>query len=495
MKLEDIANFAGNVVTFAGLPALIFFNVSAVLFFLNEWRIPLFWGAASIFILALIYYIRNRVHPKKSTFFLLLMLATATGSAVFYDPYPKIAQISISGFYHEKEGAWVSSNTDENTQDIIRQMEDTWNRATSKENPSFRFIEPFAIKSWQFPTLFLAHRSKQQIIKLAEENSRSVVNLVGFTRDSKLDSLHYSLNEKTLAPNEHGTSHENRWFNNLFAKIIDHPTLIDSQKREVIAKILFIDINARALSIRVGEMDAIGMANLIANIQDEIVALQKKHSFIKDELNYLMAGLTTSFIDVYDDELPKEIAADFLVQALSFDPYYPYPDKESFQRAYVKMSYANWRLSNDSEDDVTLLSHLTQTTYSLPDIESKNEVINDFRNHVFLPHISPVMFYYMLEMMKTAHPLLDIPSQQVEKVRELEEYTDKFLSYHPGIANDFIELKTVLLYSVYYTWYKKVNLEKDAARILKKYEAVLENNKNITPFLMTINEKNCGKKQ
>jgi hypothetical protein len=96
------------------------------------------------------------------------------GCAIFYQPYPEFAQISISGFYNEKDGGWNSSNTDENAYDITHQMEETWKRATSKENPSFQFVPPFAVENWQFPTLFLTHRSKQQIINLAEANSRSV---------------------------------------------------------------------------------------------------------------------------------------------------------------------------------------------------------------------------------------------------------------------------------------------------------------------------------
>ncbi len=100
------------------------------------------------------------------------------------------------------------------------------------------------------------------------------------------------------------------------------------------------------------------MANLVVKIRSEVIDLKGRYPFIDDELNFLMAGLTASFVDVYSAELSDDVAAGFLVQALSFHPYYPYPDKESFQRAYVKNSYDKWKLTNDAENDVTLLSHL-----------------------------------------------------------------------------------------------------------------------------------------
>lgn len=489
MKLENIANFSGNIVTFAALPALIFFNYSAVLFFLNEWQFPFLFIAAALYIFAIMYYAKKRAYPNKSASGLLLILTGATCSAAFYNPYPDTSLISISGFYNEKDGAWVSSNTDENTQDILGKIKDTWNQATSKENPSFRFAEPFAIETWQFPTLFLTHRSKQQIIKLAEENSDSAVILVGFTRDGKLDTLHYSLNKKAFQPNTHGVIQENKWFNLLLSKIIDNPTLSDSHKREIIAKILFIDFNARALSVRATEMDYLGMANLVVKTQDEVIALQNKYPFIKDELNYLIAGLTASLIDVYKDQLPEEKAADLLIQALSYYPYYPYSDKESFQRAYVKSSYTNWRLSNDSEDDVTLINELLQITNAIKDPETKRTIINDFKNYIFLTHASPVMFYYMLEMIKTIHPLLETPLKDVGHIREWEEYTDNFLRQHTGMDDDFIDLKSTALYSVYYFWFTKVNRKKDAARVLKKIENITNYNPNIVPFLIKINKE------
>lgn len=117
------------------------------------------------------------------------------------------------------------------------------------------------LRTGNFRHCFLTHRSKQQIINLAEANSRSVVTLVGFTRDNKIEKIHYSLNGKLLSPNAHSINLESRWFNQIFDKIILQSQLTDAQKREIIAKILFIDINARTLSARKDEMDAIGMAN------------------------------------------------------------------------------------------------------------------------------------------------------------------------------------------------------------------------------------------
>jgi len=178
-----------------------------------------------------------------------------------------------------------------------------------------------------------------------------------------------------------------------------------------------------------------------------------------------------------------------LIQALSYYPYYPYSDKESFQRAYVKSSYTNWRLSNDSEDDVTLINELLQITNAIKDPETKRTIINDFKNYIFLTHASPVMFYYMLEMIKTIHPLLETPLKDVGHIREWEEYTDNFLRQHTGMDDDFIDLKSTALYSVYYFWFTKVNRKKDAARVLKKIENITNYNPNIVPFLIKINKE------
>lgn len=104
MKFQDIATFSGNILTFLGLPALIFFNFSSFLFFLNEWKIPFICGSVVILITTLIYHRKKRRYPNKSSCFSLLVLFFAMGGAVFYQPYPEFAQISISGFYNEKDG-------------------------------------------------------------------------------------------------------------------------------------------------------------------------------------------------------------------------------------------------------------------------------------------------------------------------------------------------------------------------------------------------------
>lgn len=489
MKFQDIATFSGNILTFLGLPALIFFNFSSFLFFLNEWKIPFICGSVVILITTLIYHRKKRRYPNKSSCFSLLVLFFAMGCAIFYQPYPEFAQISISGFYNEKDGGWNSSNTDENAYDITHQMEETWKRATSKENPSFQLVPPFAVENWQFPTLFLTHRSKQQIINLAEANSRSVVTLVGFTRDNKIEKIHYSLNGKLLSPNAHSINLESRWFNQIFDKIISQSQLTDAQKREIIAKILFIDINARTLSARKDEMDAIGMANLVVKIRSEVIDLKGRYPFIDDELNFLMAGLTASFVDVYSAELSDDVAAGFLVQALSFHPYYPYPDKESFQRAYVKNSYDKWKLTNDAENDVTLLSHLAQLTYFIEDTKEKEKIIDEFKNQVFLQNQSPTIFYSMLEMIKTSNSLLDIPVKQIHEIKEIEDYTDNFLYQHPGMDDEFIELKSALLYGVCHTWYVNHNRKKDASRLLRKFTNIVDNNPNVLHFLIKMKQE------
>lgn len=74
MKFQDIATFSGNIITFLGLPALIFFNFSSFLFFLNEWKIPFICGSVVILITILIYHRKKRSYPNKSSCFSLLVL-------------------------------------------------------------------------------------------------------------------------------------------------------------------------------------------------------------------------------------------------------------------------------------------------------------------------------------------------------------------------------------------------------------------------------------
>ena len=231
------------------------------------------------------------------------------------------------------------------------------------------------------------------------------------------------------------------------------------------------------------------MANLVVKIRSEVIDLKGRYPFIDDELNFLMAGLTASFVDVYSAELSDDVAAGFLVQALSFHPYYPYPDKESFQRAYVKNSYDKWKLTNDAENDVTLLSHLAQLTYFIEDTKEKEKIIDEFKNQVFLQNQSPTIFYSMLEMIKTSNSLLDIPVKQIHEMKEIEDYTDNFLYQHPGMDDEFIELKSALLYGVCHTWYVNHNRKKDASRLLGKFTNIVDNNPNVLHFLMKMKQE------
>lgn len=63
MKFQDVATFSGNILTFLGLPALIFFKFSSFLFFLNEWKIPFICGSVVILITTLIYHRKKDVIP------------------------------------------------------------------------------------------------------------------------------------------------------------------------------------------------------------------------------------------------------------------------------------------------------------------------------------------------------------------------------------------------------------------------------------------------
>lgn len=73
----------------------------------------------------------------------------------------------------------------------------------------------------------------------------------------------------------------------------------------------------------------------------------------------------------------------------------------------------------------------------------------------------------MLEMIKTSNSLLDIPVKQIHEIKEIEDYTDNFLYQHPGMDDEFIELKSALLYGVCHTWYVNHN-RKRCFKVIEK---------------------------
>ncbi|TBW00897.1 hypothetical protein E0F20_17355, partial [Citrobacter freundii] len=95
----------------------------------------------------------------------------------------------------------------------------------------------------------------------------------------------------------------------------------------------------------------------------------------------------------------------------------------------------------------------------------------------------------MLEMIKTSNSLLDIPVKQIHEIKEIEDYTDNFLYQHPGMDDEFIELKSALLYGVCHTWYVNHNRKKDASRLLRKFTNIVDNNPNVLHFLMKMKQK------
>ena len=61
------------------------------------------------------------------------------------------------------------------------------------------------------------------------------------------------------------------------------------------------------------------------------------------------------------------------MRALSFHPYYPYPDKE-FSTPYVKNSYDKWKLTNDAENDVTFIEpHGAVDIFCIEDTKEKKD--------------------------------------------------------------------------------------------------------------------------
>lgn len=79
MKFQDIATFSGNILTFLGLPALIFFNFSSFLFFLNEWKIPFICGSVVILITTLIYHRKKKTLSQQVELFLIACVVFCNG--------------------------------------------------------------------------------------------------------------------------------------------------------------------------------------------------------------------------------------------------------------------------------------------------------------------------------------------------------------------------------------------------------------------------------
>ncbi|MGK6328463.1 hypothetical protein ACMGEE_15460 [Erwinia sp. DT-104] len=487
--MDNISKVAGLITALAAVAALLFFNHTAFFFFLNYWRTPIIsLSIALILAMSGYFYYKKRWPGKNGCVVFILAIATSL-TALFYNPYPSASLIGISGFYSEKDGAWVSAATDTNAEKISQNLKRISQKISAKENPYFTFTSPDETESWRFPSLFLTNMSKEELIALAQKKSQAPVTLVGFSQEGKLSELRYSINQNYMDPNAHSLTHENDWYNHLFAKVISNKTLSEDQKHSIIATILFIDINARSLRAKKAEIGSIGIANQIVKTLDAISELQKAHPFIKPELNYLMSGLIISFSDVYNDELDNATHAELLMQALTTYPYYPYTDEATFNRNFAKGNYASWQLDKDTTADLTLIDRLIQITETLPQ-EIKNQVIGDFYEYVFEKNPTPVMFYSWLELIKADRPLNTFTKEEAPFVKFLEDLTDHFLKEHADMDDDYIALKSAALYAVYNSYYQRIGQPKKARRLEEKIGKIFSDHPGVS-ILSTEIAKKC----
>lgn len=183
--------------------------------------------------------------------------------------------LTISGFYTEKDGQYVNNATDENAEKLITAIDDIHKKVSAHEKPLFKFIRPEA-KSYHLLSIYLSGKTKKEIFGLSENKIKSPVIITAFSTQDALSEVHYAIKAEYMNANAHAAEIEIAWYNDLFKKIMNNSELHHDEKIEILAHILFIDINARSIKAGSQWMSPIGVENYINKIIDSVTEIKDK---------------------------------------------------------------------------------------------------------------------------------------------------------------------------------------------------------------------------
>ncbi|MBG6241057.1 MAG: hypothetical protein EKE20_03340 [Candidatus Symbiopectobacterium sp. Dall1.0] len=239
------------------LSVLSLFKDPSIFYYLNDNKAAVAVSLLLYIAITTAYYRVKKRKPGKWSITSMCMMFIIGCFALFYDPYPAPSLLTISGFYTERDGQYVNNATDENAEKLITAIDDIHRKVSAHENPLSKFIRPEA-KSYHLPSIYLSGKTKKEIVGLSENKIKSPVIITAFSTQDALSEVHYAIKAEYMNANAHAAEIEIAWYNDLFKKIVNNNELHHDEKIEILAHILFIDINARSIKASSQWMSPIG---------------------------------------------------------------------------------------------------------------------------------------------------------------------------------------------------------------------------------------------
>ncbi|MGX8940304.1 hypothetical protein ACWWJF_06815 [Symbiopectobacterium sp. Eva_TO] len=92
------------------------------------------------------------------------------------------------------------------------------------------------------------------------------------------------------------------------------------------------------------------------------------------------------------------------------------------------------------------------------------DITNKYMNEVLIKYPSPVLWYYYFDLIKSHSKIPESKKSQFQTIRGYEERVDNFYNDSKGIDKNYIDLKSSVLYSLFYAYHIRNGNKSDADR-------------------------------
>ncbi|MBG6247433.1 MULTISPECIES: hypothetical protein [Symbiopectobacterium] len=416
------------------LSVLSLFKDPSIFYYLNDNKAAVAVSLLLYVAITTAYYRVKKRKPGKWSITSMCMMFIIGCFALFYDPYPAPSLLTISGFYTEKDGQYFNNATDENAEKLITAIDDIHRKISAHENPLFKFIRPEA-KSYHLPSIYLSGKTKKEIVGLSENKIKSPVIITAFSTQDALSEVHYAIKTEYMNANAHAAEIEIAWYNDLFKKIVNN-----------------------------------------------------------NELDYLMSALIIAYVDAYKNDLDDRLIANKLISAISIYQFYPFHDENDFNNSYIIKNYNYWEIGNKQERNLTFIDFLLEVIATLPQ-KDQMDITNKYMNEVLIKYPSPVLWYYYFDLIKSHSKIPESKKSQFQIIRGYEERVDNFYNDSKGIDKNYIDLKSSVLYSLFYAYHIRNGNKSDADRNYDKVNTLLNENPTAKVLFYKIATKTNGESQ
>lgn len=104
------------------------------------------------------------------------------------------------------------------------------------------------------------------------------------------------------------------------------------------------------------------------------------------------------------------------------------------------------------------------------------DITNKYMNEVLIKNPSPVLWYYYFDLIKSHSKIPESKKNQFQTILDYEERVDNFYNDSKGIDKNYIDLKSSVLYSLFYAYYIRNGNKSDADRNYDKVNTLLNEN-------------------